>query len=241
MPLLRRLALLGSLGALLLACSDSGSDPAGQAGGSGNDPGTGGTSGSSGSAGSETGGGAGSSSGPKDAACASTFGQELGSVGYARFDGTVVAVVAPAHPTCPLPNSTHAVVQIRMHDAVYRMVVRMVSSQGTERRMFATTLDAPLPGDPWSDGWHTASLDYVTDLGLHADAFTPHNTADTTQALTDALTLGAPVSIFATAEDKPDSAHLVHREGDHHDGAIVVDPTGPSPHWLLYRFAEDSF
>ena len=52
----------------------------------------------------------------KSAACASTFGQAIGTVGFARFDGTVVAIVPPGHPTCAEKNSTHLVLQIQVAD-----------------------------------------------------------------------------------------------------------------------------
>ena len=37
------------------------------------------------------------------------------------------------------------------------------------------------------------------------------------------------------------SAHLIHRNGQQNDGAIVVDPTGAQPTWLLFHFANQTF
>jgi hypothetical protein len=174
----------------------------------------------------------------KSARCATSFGQAIGSVGFARFDGTVVAVVPPNDQACTEPNMTHLVVQIMAEGAVYRMVVDVsdTSASGTIR---TDTLQHALIGGAWSDGWHSVNLDYVTDLGLSSSAFTTGATADAVTATTAAL--GAKVSIFATAQGEADSAHLIHRNLTNQDGAIVIDPDGASPTWLLFAFSDQSF
>jgi hypothetical protein len=178
--------------------------------------------------------------GDKSKPCVGTFGSAISAVGFARFDGTVVAVVAPGNKTCPAPNATHAVVEMSFSGAVYRMVIDVddIAAPGT---IHATTLTHTLVGGAWSDGWHAVPLDYVATLGSHSSAFTSETTAAAVAAITNAIDLGAHVSIFATAKGEVDSAHLIHRNLANEDGAIVVGVDSASPTWLLFAFADQSF
>jgi hypothetical protein len=169
----------------------------------------------------------------KAAGCASTFGTALTDA-FGRIDGTVLAVVPPNLQTCAQPNSTHLVVQIMMNGAAYRMVMN-VDSDLTVREV-----DKPLAGPAWSDGWHVdAPLDYVSNLDQHSADFAA---VDTVAVVTDALQLGARVSVFATSTGgtKADSAHLVHRNSTGADGALVISPD-TAPHYFLFRFANQTF
>jgi hypothetical protein len=183
--------------------------------------------------------GTGDASIDKTVGCAGTFGSAIGAVGFARFDGTVVAVLPPGNTTCAAPNSTHLVLELSFSGAVYRMVVDVddTASPGT---IHIKTIAQPLVGGPWSDGWHAVPLDYVTNFGLHSSDFAAAATADAVAATTAALTLGAHVSVFATAQGEADSAHLVHRNLAGQDGAIVVNVDG-APTWLLFSFSDQSF
>ncbi|MEO8874705.1 MAG: hypothetical protein ABI461_03880, partial [Polyangiaceae bacterium] len=67
------------------------------------------------------------------------------------------------------------------------------------------------------------------------------DTASAVTAATAALTLGAHVSIYATAQGENDSAHLVHRNLTNQDGAIVVNPEDASPTWVLFAFSNQTF
>ncbi len=176
----------------------------------------------------------------KAATCAATFGSAL-TAGFGRLDGTILAVVPPNDQACALPNSTHLVLQVTMGGAAYRMVVDVLSNQGSPD-VWLHDLDAPLAGPAWSDGWHLdAPLDYATDLGLRATDFTEMNQADLVAKITSELDLGAHVSVFATAgSTEPDSAHLVHRNLANADGAIVIAPD-TAPHYLAMRFDEQTF
>jgi hypothetical protein len=176
----------------------------------------------------------------KSESCAPSFGDALATVGFARFDGTVVAVVPPNDQGCAEPNSTHLVVQLAMGGATYRMVVD-VSDLGAPGTIRAKTIPHALVGGPWQDGWRAVPLDYPTTLGVHSADFAPESTADAVAAITGALDLGAHVSVFATAQGESDSAHLVHRNGANADGAIVVHVDDASPTWLLFSFASYSF
>jgi len=191
-------------------------------------------------AGADAGLDAGVDAGSKAEHCASVFGTELTN-SYGRLDGTVVAVVAPADTQCALPNNDHVVVQLQMDGGVYRMVVNVLSTIGDPNVRFRT-LDAPLRGGPWSEGWHTAvTLDYPTDLGVHTDAgFTPVPMAQLVPLVVAPIDLGAKVSIYGTSSGGA-SGHLIHRNGSSHDGAIVVNPESPTAHWLLFHFPQQSF
>jgi hypothetical protein len=176
----------------------------------------------------------------KSAPCVSSFGQAIGSVGFARFDGKVVAILAPGNKTCPAPNSTHLVLELALSGAVYRMVVDVddVAATGT---IHSRTITHTMVGGPWQDGWHAVALDYVTDLGQNATDFASTPTAGAVEAITNALDLGAHVSVFATAQGENDSAHLVHRNLTKQDGAIVLDVDAATPTWLLFSFSDQSF
>lgn len=177
----------------------------------------------------------------KSATCAPSFGNKLTSA-YGRLDGTIVAIVPPNDQACAEPNMTHLVVQVRMGGDVYRMVVDVLSNQGSPDVGFFE-LDAPLVGPAWTDGWHTGlSLDYPSQLMIHSTQFTPMVQADLVAKITGELDLGAKLSVFATSAGEPDSAHLVHRGSvKNQDGAIVIGPDTASPHWLVMKFDEDMF
>lgn len=177
------------------------------------------------------------------AACASEFGRAL-TPGFSRLDGVVTAVVTPADTQCPMPNSTHVVVQVRMGGAVYRLVVNINSTRaGVDPRVRVADVRAPLPLPAWEEGWHVnQQLDYVVSLGLHTDAFMFRAPDALAQFLAATVPVGERVSVYATnGASQPDSAHLIHRNGNGEDGAIVIDPTGASPRWLLFHFDGQTF
>jgi hypothetical protein len=176
----------------------------------------------------------------KSKPCVSTFGQAIGSVGFARFDGTVVAILAPGNKTCTAPNSTHLVLELAFSGAVYRIVVDVddLAASGT---IHTRTITHAMIGGAWKDGWHAVPLDYVTDLGQKSTDLVSTPTAGAVEAITSALDLGAHVSVFATAQGENDSAHLIHRNLTNQDGAIVLDVDASTPTWLLFSFADQTF
>jgi hypothetical protein len=187
---------------------------------------------------------AGLSAEPKDAHCAQVFGDAL-TPAFGRVDGTVVAVVPPADPGCALPNSDHLVVQVAFDGGVYRMVINVQSSFG-DPRIQLKTVHAPLPAPAFAEGWHTSvSLDYPTQFGLHSDldaGWEPVDLNEATRRISALIEIGARLSTYSTAgAGYADSTHLVHRNGGGHDGAVVVNPTSPSPTWLLFHFANQIF
>src|SRR5512140_225608 len=180
----------------------------------------------------------------KAAACAKTFGDQLVS-GYGRLDGTVLAVIPPADNACAAPNSTHLILEVTMNGAAYRIVVNVLSDRpGGDPRVQMKELDAPLVGGAWNEGWHLpGALDYPSALGVHDKDFTPYDQAPVVQRITDAITVGDSVSVFATNDGTAykDSAHLIHYNGGNQDGAIVLGATTATPKWLLFHFSNQVF
>jgi len=231
---------LGALG----GCGDStGSQGTGGAGGSGgaaNVGGAGGSGGGSGGAGGTAGGG-GSGGAPVDKAkdCADTFGDAL-TAPYGRIDGTVLAVVKPTDTQCAMPNSDHVVVQVVMFGKVYRMVVNIQSNFGDPKVQYLAAPHA-LPAPVWQEGWHTGvTLDYATDLGVHAADFTPYDLPTLSDEIADAITLGQKISVYSYTSGGA-SAHKIHRNNTEADGAIFLDPDSASPTMLLFHFADQQF
>jgi hypothetical protein len=176
----------------------------------------------------------------KAANCASTFGNAL-TAGFGRFDGTLVAVVPPGHPTCPLPNSDHIVLQIRAGGDIYRMVVNVQSSVASDPNVRYSEKSAPLGAPAFADGWHLGvALDYVSTLNAHSTEFTPTPMADLVAQVTARLDLDTPVSVYSTTSGG-NSTHLVHRNAPNADGAIVIQPTSSTPTYMLFSFENQTF
>lgn len=179
--------------------------------------------------------------GTKADGCADTFGAAFTN-SFGRADGTVVAVVPPGWQ-CPLPNGDHVVIQVRIDGGVQRLVVNVQSTIG-DPNIRMRTLSAPLPAPAYEEGWHTGvALDYPT-MGVHSDGGWDALTLEEAAArIYDAVDVGAPLSVYATSSgfSYAGSAHLIHRNGSQHDGAIVTQPTGAQPTWLLFHFADQSF
>jgi hypothetical protein len=177
----------------------------------------------------------------KAAACADTFGNDLVAP-YGRLDGTVLAIVPPGHPTCAMQNGTHVVLQVTMKGAAYRMVVNVESEfLGVDPKVRFLAIDKPLPAPAWSEGWHAGvTLDYPTTLDVHTAAFTPVAKDDLVKTVTDAIALGAKVSVYSTTSGGA-SSHKIHRNGASDDGAIVLGPDTATPHFLLFHFDQQTF
>lgn len=186
-----------------------------------------------------TGGGGGGEPIDKAKDCASTFGEAL-TDSFGRVDGTVLAVVKPTDTQCPLPNDDHVILQVTMNGAVYRMVINVLSNS-TDPDVRFLELDHAMVGAPWSEGWHTdALLDYTGDLGLHSGVgFTGVPMAQLSDRIADDIQLGDKVSVFCTSSGGA-SSHLIHRNGQQHDGAIVLHPD-TNPKWLVFHFANQAF
>lgn len=180
--------------------------------------------------------------------CASSFGDQL-TAGFGRIDGTVWAVQRPSDQTCTMPNGDHLIVQVLMNGAVYRLVTNVKSDRPAPdvrvQMHVSSGADAvPLPAPGFAEGWHTGDdvwIDYVHHFGVHAEQFVPQEQDALVEDIAARIHVGDPISIYAqSGAGRPDSAHLVHRNGHGKDGAIVLNPT-TAPTYLLFHFAEQSF
>ena len=175
--------------------------------------------------------------------CADTFGMAL-TAGYGRVDGVIHAVVRPNDQTCAMPNSTHLVLQVRMSEAVYRMVVNVQSTRaGTDPAVRFAEITHALPPPAWGEGFRAGvTLDYARDLGLHAGVvpFERVESAALVERVVPRLVPGMRVAVYSQGSGGA-STHLVHRNGRNDDGAIVLDPTGASPRWMVFHFADQTF
>lgn len=177
----------------------------------------------------------------KAAMCAADFGQELTN-NFGRLDGTVLAVVQPKDTQCTMPNDDHVVLQVTANGAAYRMVINIQSSFGDPNVRYLA-MDHALPVPIWTEGWHIGvALDYATDFGVHSTSagFMPHPLAELSTIVTDAITLGQKVSVYATSSGGS-SAHLIHRNDGLTDGAVVLDADSANPRVLLFHFADQLF
>lgn len=181
--------------------------------------------------------------GEKAAECASAFGKGL-STGFGRLDGTVLAVVGPGDRQCRYADDNHLILEVTAKGAAYRVSINVEGDgrNGTDRKIRYRTTSHPLVGTSWSEGWHTGGrLDYAGDLGARSETgFSAYGLEDAVATVTDRLELGAKVSVYSTAFNS-EGSHLVHRDGGRSDGAIVLDPDGSSPTWLLFHFDGQTF
>jgi hypothetical protein len=159
--------------------------------------------------------------------CTDALGSALTTT-FGRMDGYLVSIVPVGQHSCN-GDSTHVHLQVLIKNAVYDVAV---NTDGLEAQ-----LDHALVGAPWTEGWNpAATLDYPTNLGIHSAAFATTNA----ESLVSSLSAVNHISVFATGYG-PTGAHLVHRDLNNHDGAVVMDPVGTAPHYLVFRFSTDSF
>ncbi len=183
---------------------------------------------------------------PSLGTCVGTFGNALG-VGFGRLDGTLVAIVRPVDKTCPEPNSDHIILEVQSMGAVYRVVANVHSDVvQADQRVQHLAITHALPAPAFADGQHLGiTLDYVTDLGVHAGDFTPLDQDPLVATVVSELRVGEPISVYATVgAGHTDSAHLIHRAAttaQGTDGAIVVGANGASPRFILFHFSEQTF
>lgn len=177
--------------------------------------------------------------------CASAFGDQL-TPGFGRIDGVVYAVQKPSDTDCTQPNGDHVIIQVLMNGAVYRLVTNVKSDRpaADPRVQMLVKSGVPLPAPAFAEGWHTGPdvwIDYVRHFDVHAEQFAPHEMDPLVADIAARIHVGDPISIYAqSGAGRPESAHLVHRNGRGKDGAIVLQPT-TDPTYLLFHFAEQQF
>jgi hypothetical protein len=171
---------------------------------------------------------------PTRQACTGHFGSGLTAT-HGRLDGYLVAIVRPGASGCNA-DSDHVHLQVRMGGEIYDVAVNVGGSSAVLFREW----DGPLDDGAWAEGWHPGdALDYVS-LGLHSDDFTTTAMDALTAEITADLDDANHLSVFATGYGS-DGIHLVHRNGDGDDGAIVVDPLAATSRYLLFNFPDQSF
>jgi hypothetical protein len=166
------------------------------------------------------------------------------STAFGRIDGTITAMAVPTNPACNQSNSTHFVLEVEMNGAPYPLVVNVDDTDSTGPDVYFAETDAALVGVPWQEGWHTDSaekLDYAKDLGVASTAFTAVSENKLVSDIICELAPGDDVSVYALGWGV-DGAHDIHRNsgGGGADGAIVLHAT-TAPHYLLFRFSNQSF
>ena len=174
---------------------------------------------------------------PTRVACTSNFGTALTSV-HGRLDGYLVSIVPSTQSHGCNADNQHVHLQVKMNNEVYDVAVNVEDPANVDY----LALDHALPDGAWSEGWHPGQaglLDYPTTLGVHAGDFTATPQAQLEAAIDSELASANHVSVFMTGYG-PDGGHLVHRNGNGTDGAIVIDPLG-APRILVFHFSTQSF
>lgn len=171
--------------------------------------------------------------------CTSTFGSAM-SATFGRLDGFLVSIVNPNTTTACRGDDNHIHLQVLVNGGIEDIAVNIASTTGNPDVDFRT-ISAALKGGAWTEGWHTGqTLDYPTSLGVSSTSFTEETPTQLTTLVDNLIANANHVSIFATGFDAT-GGHLIHREGSSHDGAIVINPTTPSPTYLLFHFTTQSF
>lgn len=174
--------------------------------------------------------------------CTSHFGSALPSSGtFGRMDGYLVAIVPPGSTSGCNSDSSHVHLQIQVNGAIYDIAIDATDGQTHTDDVHTGTLDIAMPSGPaWSEGFHTGvTLDYPS-LGVHASALPLDSKAQVVSAIDADLATVNHISIYTTTYGS-DGAHLVHRNGGGHDGAVVSQPLSPTAHVRLFSFSDQSF
>lgn len=174
--------------------------------------------------------------------CTSHFGNALPSSGtFGRLDGYLVAIVPPGSTSGCNDDSSHVHLQIKMNNEIYDIAIDAIDSQTHTDDVHTSTRDIPMPSGPaWSEGFHTGvTLDYPS-LGVHSSSLPLLTKAQVVNAFETDLATVNHISIYTTTYGS-DGAHLVHRNGGGHDGAVVSEPLSPTAHVRLLSFSDQSF
>jgi hypothetical protein len=174
---------------------------------------------------------------PTRHACTNNLGNALTTT-FGRLDGLLVAIVPPGNGGCNA-DTDHLHLQVQANGAIYDVAVNVGSTGGVDD-VHTTTLEHAMPGPAWAEGWHTGVLDDYVSLGLHSPTFTLTPRTQLTSDLMADLATVNHISVFATGYG-PDGAHLVHRNGQGHDGAVITQPLSTPSHLRLFSFTTQAF
>jgi hypothetical protein len=171
--------------------------------------------------------------------CTNNFGSAMNTT-FGRLDGFLVTILNPGQGTSCSGDAHHVHLQVQTNGAIYNIAVNVDSSSGNPDVDFLS-LDAPLKGAPWTEGWHPSQqLDYPSNLGVHSGNFSETTPTQLTSLVDSALANANHISIFTTGFDST-GGHLIHRNGSSHDGAIVIKPLSANPQYLLFHFTNQTF
>jgi hypothetical protein len=172
--------------------------------------------------------------------CREVLGSDL-TPGYGRLDGTLRSIAFTYTTDCP-SDDNHIRMQVEMNGEHYEVWINVESTIGTDRRVYSALVDAPLYGLEWEEGLHTrgVGLDYVLDLDLSSNDFTPMTVEEIETLVADEIDTGHPVSVYMDVYADGTGGHKVHRNVTEPDGALVTHPR-TSPRYLAFRFAGQTF
>jgi hypothetical protein len=178
---------------------------------------------------------------PMRQACTSLFGDKLSaSDTFGRLDGYLVAIVAPSGMNSCNADSSHVHLQVKMMGSVYDVAIDATDGTTGIDDVHTTTIEHALPDTPWVEGWHTGLLaDYVT-LGVHSTDMPLQTKQQVVDTLNTDFATANHVSIYMTTYG-PDGGHLVHRNGNGHDGIIITAPLAQPSHLRLLSFTSETF
>lgn len=166
-------------------------------------------------------------SAPIRRACTSVFGTGL-SNDYGILDGRLVSIVPEGVTKCN-GDRTHVHLQVLMAGSVYDIAV---NTDG-----LTTEVQAPPVGGAFREGWRVRPrFDYATDLNVHSTAFRTTNATTIERRLANV----DRIRVYGIGYG-PDGAHLIHRNGNARDGALLLNPDGPTSPYLLFRFVDQTF
>jgi len=178
---------------------------------------------------------------PMRLSCTSQFGNKLSSTAtYGRLDGYLVAIVPPSNQNGCNADSSHVHLQIRMMGSVYDVAIDASDAQSGVDDVHTDQLDHDLGGPGWAEGWHTDVLNDYVSMGLHSSDLVLHTKAEVVAQINTFLATANHISVYMTTYG-PDGGHLVHRNGNGHDGIIVTDPLSQPSHYMVLSFTDQAF
>ena len=173
--------------------------------------------------------------------CTSNFGVLLPASGtFGRLDGYLVAIVAPSGMNSCNADSSHVHLQVRMMNAVYDVAVDATDSMTMMDDVHTTTIDHDLPDLGWKEGWHSNLLVDYTQFGVHSIDMPFETKQQVVDTLNSDLSAVNHISVYMTTYGG-DGGHLVHRNGNGHDGMIVTAPLSQPSHFRLLNFTDVTF
>jgi len=173
--------------------------------------------------------------------CTSQFGNKLPSTPtYGRIDGYLVSIVPPMSSQPCNADSSHVHLQIRMMGAVYDVAIDATDSQTNVDDVHTDLLDHDLGGPGWAEGWHDSVLNDYVSMGLHSTDLTLHTKDEVVAQMNTFLATANHISVYMTSYG-PDGGHLVHRNGNGHDGILVTDPLSQPAHFMVLSFSDQAF